>query len=1024
MYKKLNNKKVSENEKDMSLYWEENNIFQKSIDTKDDKKMFVFYDGPATANGYPGLHHMLAKMLKDSFCKYRTMKGNKVLRKIGWDTHGLPVEVQVEKELGFSDKSDIEKYGIDKFNIKCKENVWKNEEAFKKLTTEMGQFIDMENKYITYDNKYIETEWYILKKFFDEGLFYEGQKILPYCPRCGTGLASHEVAQGYKEITVTTVTVPFKLKNENTYLLVWTTTPWTLIANTGLCVNPNEVYVKVESHNNSYIVAKKLVSTLFDEYEVKSEFLGKTLEYKEYDRLLDFLPVDKKGFFICCDSYVTVDSGTGIVHIAPCFGEDDSKVGRKYNLPLLNPVNEKGLYAEGPWKDMLVFDADIKVIEYLKENNLLFKKQKMLHNYPHCWRCNSPLIYCSKPSFYLEITKIKNKIIKANKTVSWYPSYVGEKRFGNWLENLNDWAISRNRYWGTPLPLWRCSCGHDHMIGSIKELKELSIKEINDEDIDLHRPFVDDICIICDKCGKKMTRVKSVIDCWFDSGSMPFSQYHYPFENKKLFDSQFPADFIAEGIDQTRGWFYSLMVISVFLTGKSPYKNVLVNELLLDKYGKKMHKSKGNSIEPFGLIEKYGSDAIRWYLPYISPVWLPIKFDEEGLKDVTSKFFGSLKNTYSFFEMYANADNLDKEFLLATKKDYELIDLWIMSKYNNLVDYVTKAYDEYDLNRVVKSISSFVIDDLSNWYIRRNRKRFWATSSSMNKNAVYKVTYEVLCGICKLIAPVSSFIADEIFINLTGEESVHLSDFPVCNEEFINNKLEEEMEEVKNIVVLGRACRESAKIKIRQPISKIILDGKSKELLNDFSSIINEELNVKTVCFEDDLSIYMNIELKPNYKKCGPILGSSINDFAKTIKNMNIEDVVNKKIIINNVPFFITNDMVELNLSSKEGFDAQENNNKFVVIDTHITKELEREGVFREIVRTCQLLRKEALFNVEDRIYINIISNNKDLCDIINSYKKEIEKELLATFDNNQKYDFIKEIEDEFNYTVMMRKVN
>ena len=735
MFKELSKEKVSRVEDEINENWKKMDILDKCIEGR--TKDFVFYDGPATANGMPGLHHMVAKFLKDAFCKYHTMKGERVLRKIGWDTHGLPVEVQVEKKLGFKDKTDIEKFGIKEFNEECRKTVWENEKAFADLTTKMGQFIDLENRYITYDNNYIETEWWILKKFFDEGLFYEGAKILPYCTRCGTGLASHEVAQGYKEISVDTVIVPMKKKDEeNTYFLVWTTTPWTLIANVALCVNPNEEYIKASSQGYNFIVAKKLANkVLGDDYEILETYKGSDLEYTEYEQLLPFLSVDKHAFYVTCDNYVTMEDGTGIVHLAPAFGADDANVGKKYGLPYLNPVGEDGCYTDGPWKGMRVFDADEVVIKYLKENDKLFKKQRMVHNYPHCWRCDTPLLYYSKPSFYLEVTKIKDKIIEANKTVHWFPEYVGEKRFGNWLENLNDWAISRSRYWGTPLPLWRCSCGHDEMIGSRKELAEKAIENI-DESIELHRPYVDDVHIKCPECGGVMTRVKDVIDCWFDSGSMPFAQYHYPFENEELWQTQFPADFIAEGIDQTRGWFYSLMVISVFVTGKSPYKNVLVNELLLDKYGKKMHKSKGNSVEPFSLIEEYGADTIRWYLPYVSPVWTPIKFDEDGLKEVYSKFFNTLKNTYNFFALYANTDEVDARSLKVKYDDLEEIDKWLLSKYNKLVKYTTDAYEEYDLNKVVRSITDFVSEDLSNWYIRRNRRRFWAHDLDTSKKAV------------------------------------------------------------------------------------------------------------------------------------------------------------------------------------------------------------------------------------------------------------------------------------------------
>ncbi len=622
-FKELSKKSNYENEKEIVERWNKLNIYQETLNETKDNNKFVFYDGPATANGYPGLHHMVSKFLKDSFCKYQTMKGNHVLRKIGWDTHGLPVELQVEKELGFSNKNDIEKYGIGPFNAKCRESVLKNKELFENLTTDMGQFVDLEKPYITYEDNYIETEWWILKKFYDEGLFYEGHKIVPYCPRCGTGLASHEVAQGYKEVTVDTVTVPMKLKNEDTYFLVWTTTPWTLISNVAICVNPKETYVKVKSEGYNFILAKALVSkVLGDEVEILEEYKGTDLEHKEYEQLLPFLKSDKKAFYVTCDNYVTMDDGTGIVHIAPAFGEDDGRIGKNYDLPFFNPVGEDGCYTEGPWKGKLVFEADLDIIKYLKENDKLFKKQKVVHNYPHCWRCNTPLIYYSKPSYYLKVTAFKDKIIENNKKINWYPSFVGEKRFGNWLENLNDWAISRNRYWGTPLPYWRCECGHDHMIGSKEELVKMATQNI-DTSIELHRPFVDEITIKCEKCGKEMNRCSDVIDCWFDSGSMPFAQYHYPFENKELFDSQFPADFICEGIDQTRGWFYTMLVISTFVKGVSPFKNVLVNELLLDASGKKMSKSKGNIVEPFTTMKEYGADTVRYYIPYVSPVWTP-----------------------------------------------------------------------------------------------------------------------------------------------------------------------------------------------------------------------------------------------------------------------------------------------------------------------------------------------------------------------------------------------------------------
>lgn len=995
MFKELKKEKVEDVEASFSKYWQEKDILNKSIENKD--KYFVFYDGPATANGMPGLHHMVAKFLKDAFCKYKTMQGYKVLRKVGWDTHGLPVEVQVEKQLGFNGKKDIEKYGIEKFNAECRKTVWANEKAFSDLTTKMGQFIDLEHPYVTYDNSYIETEWWILKKFFDAGLFYEGQKILPYCPRCGTGLATHEVAQGYKEISVDTVIVCMKKKDEDAYFLVWTTTPWTLIANVALCVNPNEEYVKVKSQGHKFILAKKLANKILGEdIEILETYKGSELEYVEYEQLIPSLSVDKKAFYVTCDEYVTMEDGTGIVHLAPAFGQDDYNVGRKYNLPYLNPVGDDGKYKEGLWKGQNVFEADLEVIKYLKKEDKLFKKQKIVHNYPHCWRCDSPLIYYSKPSFYLEITKIKDKIIKANSKVNWYPEYVGEKRFANWLENLNDWAISRNRYWGTPLPLWRCSCGHSIMIGSKKELIELATTKVS-EDIDLHRPYVDDIHIKCPICGKEMTRVNDVIDCWFDSGAMPFAQYHYPFENDELFNTQFPADFIAEGIDQTRGWFYSLLVISTFIKGVSPYKNVLVNELLLDKNGQKMHKSKGNAIEPFTIISKYGADIVRFYLPYVSPVWTPLKFDEDGLKEVHSKFFNPLKNTYTFFQMYANIDNIDPRNFKVATSDLENIDKWLLSKYNKLIKNVTSAYEEYDLNKVVKLVTEFVSDDLSNWYIRRNRKRFWQSELDNSKMSVYQTTYEVLIGICKIVAPISPFITEEIYQNLTDEESVHLASFPIPDEKLINEELENKMELVRNLISLGRNAREEAKIKVRQPISEVIIDGKNKKVLADVIDLIKEELNVKEIVFAENLNEYMNFSIKPNFKNAGSILGSKMPEFVKYLNSLKEEEIDN---IRNNMNLEfegikITEDLIDIKINAKEGFNVATENNNFIILNTTLTEELLNEGLAREFVSKIQQLRKTENFDVEDRINI-YIDANKDLINQLMTNMEYIKSETLC----------------------------
>ncbi len=999
-FKELKKGDVHNIELEIAKEWENEDILKKCIDNRKDSENFVFYDGPATANGMPGLHHMMAKFLKDTFCKYKTMQGYRVLRKVGWDTHGLPVELQVEKELGFNSKKDIEEYGIEAFNKKCKESVWKNEKAFSDLTKEMGQFIDLEHPYVTYDNNYIETEWWILKKFFDEGLFYEGHKILPFCTRCGTGLASHEVAQGYKEVTANTVIVPMKKKDEDVYFLVWTTTPWTLISNVALCVNPKELYILAESRGTKFIVAKALANkVLGEDYTVLEEYSGKNLEYMEYEQLIPSLKVDKKAFFVTVADYVTMDAGTGIVHIAPAFGQDDYNVGKRYDLPVLNPVGEDGCYTEGLWKGRNVFEVDIDVIKYLKENDKLFKKEKIKHDYPHCWRCGTPLLYYAKPSYYLEVTKLKDQVVKNNNGVNWYPSFVGEKRFGNWLLNMNDWAISRNRYWGTPLPLWRCSCGHMEMIGSRKELVAKSIEEI-DESIDLHRPYVDNVHITCPDCGKEMSRVKEVIDCWFDSGSMPFAQYHYPFENKELFEEQFPANFICEGIDQTRGWFYTLLLISTFVTGKAPYKNVLVNDLLLDKFGKKMSKSKGNIVEPFTTMKKYGADTIRFYLPYVSPVWSPIKFDDDGLKEVYSKYLSTFKNAYSFFEMYANADKIDpREYNIPVAKR-DLTDRWLLSKLNHMVKDVTEGYEKYDLNIVVHKIVDFINDDFSNWYIRSNRRRFWASELTEDKKAVYLTTYETLLTLAKITAPVTPYISEEIYQNLTGKTSVHLEDFPKVDEELLSKDLEQRMELVRDICSLGRNAREDAAIKVRQPLNFMILPLVDEAVIEDFESIIKEELNIKEIVYKDDMTEYMDYIVKPNFKVVGKVFGSKMKDFQEAVSKLDINDVNKIKAGYFKMNFLgeeidVTEDMILTTLKNKKGYCAASNGKTSIVLDTSLTEDLILEGLAREVVRKVQNLRKEADFVITD--HINLYYHGDEMFDkMLASYDEYIKNETLA----------------------------
>ena len=1002
-FNQLSNKTVSENEKQISEFWDEIDILKKSVETREGNESFIFYEGPPTANGKPGIHHVLARTLKDSVCRYKTMKGYQVKRKAGWDTHGLPVEIEVEKQLGLKNKQDIEVYGLDKFNKKCKESVFKYEGLWRDMTKRMAYAIDLDNPYITLDNDYIETVWWLLDKFNKEGFIYEGHKILPYCARCGTGLASHEVAQGYQEIKTNTVTVRFKRKDVDEYFLVWTTTPWTLAANVALTVNPNETYIKVKADDVVYYVNKNLAKKVFgdQEFEVLEELKGKDMEYMEYEQLMPFVKADKKAFFVTLADYVTVEDGTGIVHSAPAFGEDDYNVGKKYGLPVLQPVNDEGKYTTTPWEGMFVMDADIDIIKWLHAEGKLFKKEKMAHNYPHCWRCKTPLLYYAKPSWYIEVTKLKEKLIENNNGVEWYPEHVGEKRFGNWLENLNDWAISRSRYWGTPLNIWRCECGHTQSIGSRKELAEKAIEDI-DENIELHRPYVDDVHIKCEKCGQPMTRVTEVIDCWFDSGAMPFAQQHYPFENKDNFDELFPADFICEGIDQTRGWFYSLLAISTFVTGKSPYKRVLVNDLILDKDGKKMSKSKGNTVDPFELFDKYGADALRWYLLYVSPAWTPTKFDEGGLKEVQSKFFGTVKNVYNFFTLYANTDDINPREFFVEYKDRPELDRWILSKYNNVLASIEGDLEAFDLTRVVRKIQDFVNEDLSNWYIRRSRRRFWTTELNEDKKAVYNTTYEILVGISQIVAPFVPYIAEEMYQNLTGEVSVHLSTYPTANKELMDAKVEERMDLVRDLVKLGRSSREAAKIKVRQPIQTVLIDGKYEELISDLMPLIKEELNVKEVVFENELNKFMEFSLKPNFRVVGPMLGSKIKLFGKTIAGLDASEVVAKleknesiALDLDGEEFNITKEHVTINISAKEGFNVTMENNLFVILDTKLNDDLINEGFAREFISKVQQMRKNNGYEMMDNIEIrfdgdDVISSAMDI------HKEYIMKETLA----------------------------
>ncbi|MDO5041528.1 MAG: isoleucine--tRNA ligase [Peptoniphilus sp.] len=1010
VFNELSKEPVKNREGKISEYWKEIDLLHRSVSTREGNTPYIFYEGPPTANGRPGIHHVMARTLKDFTCRFKTMQGYKVNRKAGWDTHGLPVEIEVEKRLGLKNKQDIEKYGVAKFNEMCKESVFEYEKEWRVLTERMAYLIDLDDPYITLDNDYIESVWNILDKMFKDGLIYEGHKILPYCPRCGTGLASHEVAQGYEEIKTETVTVKFKRKDVDEYFLAWTTTPWTLPSNVSLTVHPDVEYVKVRFEGEVYYLAKELADKVLEgEYEVLETLRGKDMEFMEYEQLLPFIQPDKKAFFLTCADYVTTEDGTGIVHTAPGFGEDDYQTGRRYGLPVLKPVDESGKFTETPWKGQFVMDADHEIIHYLADNGKMFKKQKFLHNYPHCWRCHTPLIYYAHPSWYIEVSKFKDKIIENNNGVNWFPEFVGEKRFGNWLENLNDWAISRSRYWGTPLPVWKCQCGHTQSVGSRKELAELAIEDIDDS-IELHRPYVDDVHIKCPKCGETMTREPDVIDVWFDSGSMPFAQWHYPFENKENFDELFPADFICEGIDQTRGWFYSLIAISTYMKGQSPYKNVLVNDLILDKNGKKMSKSLGNTVAPFELFDKYGADVVRWYLMYVSPPWAPTKFDEDGLREIDSKFFRSLRNIYNFFSLYANTDGIDPREFDVKYEELDEIDKWLLSKYNNLVHSIHDDMEIFEITKAVREIQEFVIEDFSNWYIRRNRRRFWKTDVDVDKKAVYKVTYDVLLGISKMIAPIVPFISEELFRSLTDKESVHLEYFPKADMNMVDTKLEEKMDLVRNLVTLGRASREEVKIKVRQPISKVIIDGKYSEIIGDLTDLIKEELNVKEVEYRSDLSVFMDYELKPNFKVVGSVLGPKIKPFTAYLKQTDSKELVAKLeqgpvvLNLNGEDTEIHKDYILINIKSKEGFDVMMENNLFVILDTELTPELIEEGLVREFISKVQQLRKAEDLDVLDNIEITYFSD-EEVNNALKAHEEFIKSETLAKVINSSEVE-------------------
>ncbi len=1007
MYKPVNVKENSEIK--IQQYWKKNQISEKSISNREGAEKYIFFEGPPTANGKPGIHHVIARTIKDAVCRYKTMKGFQVKRKAGWDTHGLPVEIEVEKTLGLNDKKEVEAYGLEKFNKKCKDSVFSYEKEWREMTEKMGYWIDLENPYITLTNDYIETVWWILNEFYKKSLIYKGHKIVPYCPSCGTPLSSHEVAQGYQDTEDPSVYIKFKvLEEENTYFLAWTTTPWTLISNVALVVNPNEIYAKVKMGEEFFILAKARLDVLEEEYEIIDEFKGKMLEFKEYEQLFKYVKPEKKAFVVGLADYVTMDDGTGVVHTAPAFGQDDYTLGRKYDLPVINPVNDAGKFKEivSDFAGEFVKDADKNIIRNLKENGLLYKRKQITHSYPFCWRCKSPLIYYARSSWYIKTSDFKEQLLANNKKINWFPSFVGEKRFGAWLENNVDWAISRDRFWGTPLNIWVCKdCGKLESIGSIAELRQKGNMENGSmvaENIELHRPYVDNILLKCE-CGGKMERTPEVIDCWFDSGAMPFAQWHYPFENKEIFESElFPADFISEGIDQTRGWFYSLLAISTILTGKSPYKNVLVNDLILDKKGQKMSKSKGNSVNPMELMEKYGADANRWYLLAVSPPWIPTKFDENGVIEIVNKFIGTLKNVYSFYVTYANIDNFDaSKYEFSNDKNIE-IDKWIISRLNSVIKNVDENLNNFDLTRAVRTIQSFVIDDVSNWYVRRCRRRYWAMSLTDDKIEAYLTLHHILVTVSKIMAPIAPFLAEDIFTNLTNNKSVHLEDFPKFDETVIFPKLEEEMQTVIDLVSLGRAARNSCQIKVRQTLGALYIPAEFKKMVTRMEELIKEEINVKEIKYIHKKDNFVEYDIRVNFKVMGPKYGKHVKHIAGALANIDGTHIVEilhsgkeYYLDIDGSSFKITEEDIAISIKDREGFTFESNKELFVALDTELTPELVEEGFARELVNKIQFTRKDKKFEIMDKIHL-FYSGDAEIEKVFKVYEDYIKAETLT----------------------------
>ena len=1021
MYQKVDtNLNFVDREKQVEKFWKENQIFEKSMEDRKDDPTYMFYDGPPTANGKPHIGHVLTRVIKDMIPRYRTMKGYMVPRKAGWDTHGLPVELEVEKKLGLDGKEQIEEYGMEPFIKQCKESVWKYKGMWEDFSSTVGFWADMENPYVTYHDDYIESEWWALKEIWNKKLLYKGFKIVPYCPRCGTPLSAQEVSQGYKTVKERSAIVRFKVVGEDAYFLAWTTTPWTLPSNVALCVNPTETYCKVKAADGyTYYMAEALLDKVLGKlgseetpaYEVLEKYVGKDLEYKEYEPLFACAgeaaaKQKKKAHFVTADNYVTMSDGTGIVHIAPAFGEDDSRIGRNYDLPFVQFVDGKGdMTAETPYAGIFVKKADPLVLQDLDKEGKLFDAPKFEHDYPHCWRCDTPLIYYARESWFIKMTAVKDDLIRNNNTINWIPESIGKGRFGDWLENVQDWGISRNRYWGTPLNIWQCECGHMHSIGSRQELFEMSGDE-RAKTVELHRPYIDEITLKCPECGGTMHRVPEVIDCWFDSGAMPFAQHHYPFENKELFEKQFPADFISEAVDQTRGWFYSLLAESTILFNQAPYKNVIVLGHVQDENGQKMSKSKGNAVDPFDALEKYGADAIRWYFYINSAPWLPNRFHGKAVQEGQRKFMGTLWNTYAFFVLYANIDNFDPTKYTLDYDNLPVMDKWLLSKLNSVVKTVDDCLANYKIPESARALQEFV-DEMSNWYVRRSRERFWAKGMEQDKINAYMTLYTALVTISKAAAPMIPFMTEEIYQNLVRSvdkdaiESIHLCDFPKVEEAWINKELEDDMEELLKIVVLGRAASNTANIKNRQPIGTMYIKA-DKEMGQFYTDIIADELNVKEVKFANDVESFISYSFKPQLRTVGPKYGKLLNGIRTALAEINGTEAMNELRSTGLLTLDINGNKVELSeedllieTAQTEGYVTEADGDISVVLDTNLTPELIEEGFVREIVSKVQTMRKEAGFEVMDKIHIYAKDNDKIL-ELMKNHKEEIMSEVLA----------------------------